>query len=187
MSVDYRDRVQQPRARAGASGNLRPLGARRRGLSRADEGGGERRARPRLRPEPAPDRRPVLSRRHRPHAARAVHPWRLLALARSLDLQPHVGRPECARRRGRGRGLRSLPAGDDRADRRPDPHRLPVPVAPLRPAPDGVRPFGRRASRRLHGGDRLEAARPEGAGRSRAGRLFDLRPVRPEAADRDRR
>ena len=136
--------------------------------------------------EPAPDRRPVLSRRHRPHAARAVHPRRLLALARSLDLQPHVGRAERARRRGRGRGLRSLPAGDDRADHRPDPHRLPVPVAPLRPAPDGLRPFGRRASRRLHAGDRLEAARSEGAGRSRAGRLFDLRPVRSQAADRDR-
>ena len=109
--------------------------------------------------------------------------WRSL---RAVELQPHGGRAERARHRGRGRGLRSVPAGHDRADHRADPHGLPVPVAPLRPAPDGVRPFGRRASGRLHGGDRLEEARSEGAGRSGAGRLFDLRPVRSRAADAHR-
>jgi len=30
------------------------------------------------------------------HAARALYPWRLLALARCRDPQPRLGRPECA-------------------------------------------------------------------------------------------
>ena len=46
----------------------------------------------------------------------------------------------------------------------------------------GERPFRRRTSRRLHGRDRLEGARRRRAGRSRAGRLCDLRAVRSRAA-----
>ena len=39
-------------------------------------------------PSRAAEGRPVLSRCHRSHAARDVRAWRLLALARSLDVQP---------------------------------------------------------------------------------------------------
>src|SRR6187549_3140383 len=74
-----RSRVQQPRARSRARRDFRALARGGCGLPRAHEGGRERRARPRLWHQPAPDRRPVLSRSDRPHAARAVHPWRLLA------------------------------------------------------------------------------------------------------------
>src|SRR6202023_340619 len=49
------------------------------------------------------------TRRQRP--ARAVHPRRLLALPRSLDVQPRGARAQCTRRDGRGRRLRSLPGG----------------------------------------------------------------------------
>ena len=60
------------------------------------------RTRPRLRPEPAPDRRPVLSRRHRPHAARAVHSRRLLALA-AIPRRSATCRPASTRAASRSR------------------------------------------------------------------------------------
>ncbi len=50
-----------------------------------------------------------------------------------------------------------------------------------------LRPFGRRPSRRRHGRDRLAFALSQGAGRSGAGRLFDLRRVRSGAAHRHQR
>ena len=53
-------------------------------------------------------------------AARAVHPRRLVALARAVELQPDGARPERARRHRRGRRLRSLPAGLDRRHHRAD-------------------------------------------------------------------
>src|SRR5262245_25528589 len=57
-----RGRVQQPRPGARASGNLRPLGARRRGLPCAGDAGAARRARPDVRREPAPVHRPVMTK-----------------------------------------------------------------------------------------------------------------------------
>ncbi len=73
-------------------------------------------------------------------------------------------------------------AGLDRPDRRADPGGLPLSLEAARQAHHGQRPFRRRPPRRLHGGDRLEEARRQRAGRSGAGRLRDLRPVRPRAA-----
>ena len=58
--------------------------------------------------------------------ARPVRPRRLLALARSVELQPDGARHERARRHGRGVRLRSLPAGLDRRDHRADAGGLPV-------------------------------------------------------------
>ena len=89
----------------------------RDGAAYRDEASAERprRARPALRPERAPNHRPVQAEGRRQRAARAVHPWRLLALARARIVQPFGARPERARRHGRGRGLRSLPAGRHRA------------------------------------------------------------------------
>ena len=48
----------------------------------------------------------------------------------------------------------------------------------IQKAHHGERSLGRRASRRLHGCDRLEGARPGRSRRSRAGRLCDFRAVR---------
>ena len=150
-----RSRIQQPRPRARTPGNLRTLDARGRGLSRRSHEGAARRARTELRIVAAPVHRPVFASPRCHVAARAVHPWRLLALARPIAVQPHGARAECARRGGRGRGLRSRSASDHRRDHRPDPARLPVHVAAHRPAHDGVRPLSRRTSRRRHGRDRV--------------------------------
>src|SRR5215831_10602531 len=55
-----------------------------------------------------------------------VHPWRLLALARSIAIQSHGARAQFPRHSGRGRRLRSLPRGHHRRDHRSDPARMPV-------------------------------------------------------------
>ena len=92
-----RKRIRQPRPGARASGDFRALAARGRGLPR---GGARRRTRPGLRPLAAPDHRSVPGQgRRRDDAARDVHSWRLVALARPGDVQPDGGRAECARRR----------------------------------------------------------------------------------------
>ena len=57
----------------------------------------------------------------------------------------------------------------------------------LRPAPDGLRTFGRRPFGRRDGRDRLAFALSEGAARSGSGRIFDLRRVRPRPAGRHQR
>ena len=59
-------------------------------------------------PLAAPDHRPVQAEGRRQRPARAVHPRRLLALARARKLQPDGARHERARRHRRGLGLRPL-------------------------------------------------------------------------------
>src|SRR6516162_338590 len=175
-------RIQQPRPRTRASRNLRPLGARGRGLPGRGDEGTARRARPELRITTAPVHRPVLASPRRGGAARAVYPRRLLALARPIAVQPYGARAQFPRRGGRGRGLRSLPGGHHRRDHRSDPARMPVPVAAHRSAHDDLRPLRRRTSRRRHGGDRLAGAYPKAppdlvpAAYSISG-LFDLTPL----------
>ena len=117
-------------------------------------------------------------------AAGPVHPRRLLALARSVAVQPHGARAQRPRRHGRGRRLQSLPAGLDRRHHRGDAARAAVSLAAHRPARDGVRPFRRRPSRRRHAGDRLARALSQDPARPRARRLFDLRGVRSHPAGR---
>ena len=56
--------------------------------------------------------------------ARHVHSRRLVAFARSVDVQPDGARPQCTRRRGRGRGLRSVPECRHRRHHRADASRL---------------------------------------------------------------
>ena len=124
----------------------------------------------------------------RGRAACDVHPWRLVAFARSVDVQPRWRAGSNARGiDGRGRGLRSVPERRHRRHHRADPPRLRVSVAAVRSAHVGLRPFGRRPSCRRHGRDRLAVALSQGAGRSGPGRLFDFRRVRPYAADRHQR
>ena len=96
-----RSRIQQPRPRARAPGDLRTLDARGRGLSRRSHEGAARRARAELRIDRRASSSTCFASPRRHVAARAVHPWRLLALARSLAVQPHGARAECARRGGR--------------------------------------------------------------------------------------
>ena len=81
------------------------------------------------------------------------------------------------------RRLRSLPAGQHHRYHHADPSRLPLSLVSLRPAHHGLRPFRRRTSRRLHGRDRLEGARPRRARRPRAdgyslSGVFDLDAAR---------
>ena len=66
----------------------------------------------------------------------------------------------------------------DRRHHRADARGLPDALAQTPAAHFRLRPFGRRTSRRLHGGDRLEGVRFRRAGRSCACRLRDLRRVR---------
>ena len=120
-------------------------------------------------------------------AAGDVHPWRLVAVARSFILQPCGARPECAWRRCRGRGLRSLPDSFDRGYHRANAARLRVFVAAIRPAHAGLRSFRRRPSLGRDGRNRLGFALSQGAGRSHPGRLFDFRRVRSGAARRHQR
>ncbi len=100
--------------------------------------------------------RPVLPDRRQQRSGRAVHPWRLLALARAADVQPRRARPQRAWHRRRGAGYDLCPqvtvARDHRADRGAPASTCGAASA----AHDGLRPFGRRPSRRLHAGDRLE-------------------------------
>ena len=91
--------------------------------------------------------------------------------------------PERPRRRRRGRRLRSRANRADCHHYRADARGMPFSVAQAQEADFRLRPFRRRTSHRLHGGDRLEDARPKRAGRSGAGRLFDFRRVRSGAAD----
>src|ERR671935_2204320 len=84
-----RDRIQQPRPRPRAPGNLRALGARGRGLPGGSDEGTARRAWIELRIVATPVHRPVFGSPRGQGTARAVHPWRLLALARPLAVQPH--------------------------------------------------------------------------------------------------
>ena len=134
--------------------------ARRRRLPRRSHEGRPRRARPEVRPAPAPDHRPVHAarRRRRGPLALFIHGgyWRSLEpstfsqMARGMnahgvtvavsgyDLCPQVSIGDIVEQIAGG---------------------LPVPLEALRPAHHGQRPFGRRASRRLHGRDRLAGAR----------------------------
>src|SRR5712691_5866136 len=89
-----RGRIQQPRPRTRAPRNLRPLGARGRGLPGRSDEGTARRARTELRIVTAPVHRPVLASPRRRGAARPVHPRRLLALARSIAVQPYGARAQ---------------------------------------------------------------------------------------------
>ena len=86
-----------------------------------------------------------------------------------------------------GRGLRSVPQRDNRRHHRADPPGLRVPVAAPASAPDALRTFGRRPLGFGDGGDRLALALSEGAARSGAGRICDLRRVRPRPAGRHQR
>ena len=104
-----RNRIRQPRPRAGTSGNLRPLDPRCRTVSRRSAQERARRARHVLWRYAAPIFRSVSAGGRRGGAAGDFHPWRLVAVARSFLLQPCGARPECAGSRCRGRGLRSLP------------------------------------------------------------------------------
>ena len=149
-----------------------------RRLSRRSHEGAARRARAELRLIAAAVHRPVSPPPRCHLAAGAVHPWRLLAFARSVAVQPHGARAECARRRGRRGWARSLSGRDHRRDHRSDPARLPVHVAAHRAAHDGVRTLRRRTSRRRHGRDRVARALPQDPGRSRARGLFGLRRAR---------
>ena len=115
--------------------------------------------------------------------ARAVHPWRLLALARAVELQPDGARHERARRHGRGVGLRSRPAG---VDRRRSSSRRSAPACSCGSASASASwSSGHSAGGHLAAcmvatdWKKLDAER---AGRSGAGRLCDLRPVRSRAA-----
>ncbi len=117
-------------------------------------------------------------------AARHVHPWWLVAFARSIVVQPCRSRPERARGGGGGGRLRSLPECLHRRHHRADAPRLRIFMAAVWPAHAGLRPFGRRSPRRRDAGDRLAVALPQGARRSRPGRIFRVRPIRPYAADR---
>ena len=93
-------------------------------------------------------------------AARHVHPWRLVALARAFDVFPAGGRTECARHHGRGHGLRSLPARVDRRHHRANSCGLSLPLAQTPPAHFHLWSFRRRPSCGLHGRDRLEKLSP---------------------------
>ena len=143
---------------------------------------GPRRARPGVRRHAAAIPRSVPCAGRRRGAAGAVHSWRLLALARSVHVQPHGARLERARHHGRGRGLRSVPDRHHRRHHRANAPRLLVPVAAARSADVRHRPFRRRASCRRHGRHRLAVALSQGAGRSDTRGLCDLRPVRSHAA-----
>src|SRR5215831_4567890 len=87
--------IQQSRSRARASRNLRALDARSRGLPGGRDERTPRRARTKLRILAAPVHRPVFGSPRRYGAARAVRPWRLLALARSVAVQPYGARAQC--------------------------------------------------------------------------------------------
>src|SRR5260370_41047811 len=114
-----RGRIQQPCPRTRAPRNLRPLGARGRGLpSRSDEGAA-RRARTELRIVTAPVHRPVFASPRRGRAARAVRPRRLLALARPIAVQPYCARRQCPRRGGLRPRLRSFSRGGPYPDHPP--------------------------------------------------------------------
>ena len=78
-------------------------------------------------PLTAPDRRPVPGPASR--TAGHVHPWRLVARARPVCLQPSRRRAERAGRQHRGGRLRSLPAGVDRNHHRTSARCLPLSVA----------------------------------------------------------
>ena len=126
-----------------------------------------------LRALQAPDHRHVPGQgRGQRRAARAVHPWRLVALARSCHVQPACQGPERPRRRRRGRRLRSRART--------------VPIATIieqmraavlflwRKHKKRIFVYGHSAGGhldRLHGGDRLEDAR------SRARRPIWCRPA----------
>ena len=88
----------------------------------------------------------------------AVHPWRLVALARAVDVHPCGGRAERQGRHRGGRRLRALPAGDDRQHHRADARGLPLSLAQASSAswwpaipPAGILPpaWWRRNGRRL--------------------------------------
>ncbi len=79
-------------------------------------------------------------------------------------------------------GYDLCPQVSDRRHHRSDARRLPVAVAQIPQAHSRLRPFGRRTSRRLHGGAGLEGLCRRRAQRSGAGGLCDLRRVRPVAA-----
>src|SRR5262249_38850720 len=135
-----RRRIQQPRPRTRAPRNLRPLGARGRGLPGRSDEGAARRARTELRIVATPVHRPVLASPQRGSAARAIHPRRLLALARSIAVQPYGARAQCPRRGGRGRRLPPLPGGHHRRNPRSDPAPLPLSFAPPPPPPHSLPP-----------------------------------------------
>src|SRR5215470_11707592 len=179
-----RSGIQQPRPRARASRNLRALDARGGGLPGRSDEGTARRARIELRIVAASIHRPVFTAPRDDCAACAVHPWRLLALARSFPVQPYGARAQCPWRGGRRRRLRSLSGGDHRRHYRPDPARMFVSVAAHGGAHADLRPLGGRTPRRRNGGDRLAVALSESAGRSRASRLLDLRTFRSHPARR---
>src|SRR5258707_5096942 len=124
-----RGRIQQPRPRTRAPRNLRPLGARGRGLPGRSDEGAARRARPELRIVTAPIHRPVFASPRRGRAARAVRPRRLLALARPIAVQPYGARAQCPRRGGRGPPPPPLPRGGHCPDQSTNPARPPFSVA----------------------------------------------------------
>ena len=189
MADRLRGRIQQPRAGAGASADFRALGARRRRLSRARR---RSRGRAELGLHYGPTPRQTIDL-FKPKgggngAARAVHPRRLLALARAVELQPDGARHERARRHRRGVGLRS---------RR---RRCRSPTSSRRRSAACLflwKRFGKRIMVSGHSaGGHLAACMiatdwkkldAERAGRSRAGGLCDLRPVRSRAAAAPRR
>ena len=123
--------------------------------------GRPRRDRPEIRRQPAPDHRPVQAGAARDTGTlalfihggywRSLEPSSFSQMARGMNA--HGVTVAVSR-------LRSLPAGLDRRDHRADPGRLPVSLEAAQPAHHGQRPFRRRTSRRLHGRDRLEGARP---------------------------
>ena len=79
-------------------------------------------------------------------------------------------------------GYELCPGRSDRRHHRADAQRLPVAVAQISETHFHLRPFRRRASRRLHAGAGLESVCLRRAGRSGAGGLRDLRRVRSRAA-----
>ena len=147
-----------------------------------------RRARPVLWRYAAAIPRSVSAGGRRVGAARDVRPWRLVALARSVDVQPDGARPERARRRRCGRGLRSL------SERHASPTSSSKSAAPACFCGSGsagacwstdIRPAAISPPR--WSATDWPSLYPEGAGRSGAGRLFDLRRVRSHAARRHQR
>ncbi len=157
------------------------MGKGRRSLSRA-HGVGSPSAHELWRDPARNDR--SLSRRARCSACR-LHPWRLVAKPRARLVQPYGGGSKCPRHQRRVAGIQSLSAGRHRRHHRRDAPRIAASVATARQTHAGVRPFGGRPPHRCHDGDGLARARCEGAARSRACGLCDLRRLRPRALDRD--
>jgi len=176
-----RGRVQQPGTGARAPWPDRRLVGRCSRLQGAAAIGCN--TRHRVRPLGAAAIRPVWRWRW---PDRAVRPWRLLAGPRPQLFQPPRTRTERPRRHGGTSFVRSVSGCACGDDRRPDPGGLRPSVAALRKADGGRRAFGRRASGRLHAGDRLEHRGRRPAGSPYAGRLFAVGAVRPRAAGRDK-